>query len=328
MKANLLGKHLYINLKSIFTSKVNIFIIVGISLMMILLPMFLFPLLLSYSLIVTATIVVCCSVVFISTFINVSDTLMDKNNNSYNRYVMNYLLSILTMLIVSLFSFLIIFFGLVIVNQFDLLLVDWFTHSNNQPGDYKYVFNIQLFVISIYCVLLTVGVTFSISALVFLFTNDVKTYTIIICSLLILIILFGGTINSYWWPTGDSSLFGQYGGGLYRMQDSIFPWSIYFVSGLFPYFSIGSKLNVTMALSRAILVSVDGVVTTPDIFVNGSTTFFDIDPITGNQYHKTMFAMFSFNNDPLWVLLLWIPYIEIVIIVTILISRSFIVSKL
>ncbi len=315
MSINSLLKHTYINIKSIFYSINNLLIIMFISLTTSLLAVVFFPLVFSYSLIVSVSVTSICIVAFTKTYIEYNSPLIKNMDNITSSKLQSYVVSYLCILILSMFTFILSFSLLIILNQFNLLLVDWFKYTNGNDGDNKYVFNIQLFIISIYCTFLISTITFLLSIIAYGITNDKKTYHMIMFSIIILILIFGGSINNYWWPTGDASLFNSNRhGGLYRMSDSPFPWEIYWASAIFPYFSMGSLLNVSMALSRCELLVVDGVEASINILDNGSTTYFNIDPLTGLRYHSSMFELFSFDNDWLWVFMLVTPIIEIILL--------------
>lgn len=317
MDFKIIGSQTFLNIKRVLLNKVNILLIFFVAFAPILISIILIPLVFSYSMLISLLTVTICSTSFIDTNIkwNKFNTSEQVSKNEIN------ISSILTMIIICFTSYILIFSILVILNQFNLLLVDWFTYSSNVEGEYKYVFNLQLFIISLYSIVIIIIITYLISLLIIKLFSDFKSYSMVMFSILVLVFLFGGTLNSYWWPTGDSSVFGEYEGGLYRMRNSLYPWNMYWISMFFPYFSTGSTLNIAMSLSRSILVVVDGNVVA-DIFNNGSTTFFDINPVTNIPYHNSMFEIFGFNNDPLWVLLLWTPYIEIALLILILFGAA------
>lgn len=298
----LIIKQLILNIKTIGSNKSNFLIIGFIIIIAVSLPIVFTPFFASAGMVIVICILPTSAVFYSSINYNFRHSSL-KNNMSLtkNNKWLFYISTLLTMIICSSIVDQVMYLILLIVNNNNLLLLSWLKRVEFVEGGYVYKFSLQLNLMFLYCAVLTTAMTFAISFIFQYWANDRKTYFILIMILTILTIVFGGALNQYW-ATGA--------GGARRLSDDVilYKWKDYWFSAIFPYFSMGSLGSAAAGASK---MKVGLETSYSQLELLGSNGFFSV---TESGYaHKTLFGFFRLDNDPLWLLLMATPYIEIII---------------
>lgn len=310
---------IWLNLKTIFTDYKNILLMVSVIFIMLLVSIIFIPIHLGYGIVINVT----SSIILASVYSSVNHTyrhstlFSDSRLTRSNRYVF-YISTIMTMSIVAIFSFTFTFLCLIVINHSNLLLMNWFFYEDRfTEGGQTVYFNPQLFAISILVILQIVLIMFSLSFAFQHIIDNKVTYFGLIISIEILIIIFGGAFNSYFWPYSADKI---PEGGVIFAGDPLFPMKIYWLSAINPFFSTGSQANIAMTISKIHVHLEDGKVVN-DLYTYGWTSFLNLTE--DGVGHKTLFEIYGSNNTDMWKLMTWMPVIESLIFIGIglLISR-------
>ncbi len=214
-------------------------------------------------------------------------TLTKSNKWTFNLSVM------ITLLLVGFVISIGLFFALVIINKFDLLLVDLLKYSSRDSieGNSYYVISFKILpLVTLYSVAMSL-LTFSISFFACYFISNRRTYLIIIVSIAIITMIFGGALNDYFDVVGNED------NNVYLLDDgwSLFPNDFYWFSWLIPTFGSGQIIS-------------EAYESTKTVFENGSWS-------TATNWHTTNTSIiweiiFDPNNDHRWKILVWTPFIQ------------------
>ncbi len=222
----------------------------------------------------------------------VNNSTMKENLRLSNRSKTTmYISTILLMAIYAIILSSILYSLLLLCKHFSLLKSGWYAYDNAEI-----ILNWKLYLFVLYSSMLISMLVFSISFVMQTLISNVKTYFVIILSLLVLCVIFGGAFNSYIWATenvdGDYVLSVEWGG-----HNALFPDSIWYFSILFPFYAPAQLLDTAAQ------------------YANWGE--FASDPETSDWYkfwqetNGDVFSIISFKYSVEWTLTLIIPYLEI-----------------
>ncbi|BDU67360.1 MAG: hypothetical protein TYPL_0130 [Candidatus Tyloplasma litorale] len=219
--------------------------------------------------------------------------------NSKKIFYSSALFSILTL---TIFATIILFMILWMFGYFNLLLIDPLSYplGPNGQGSVKYLFNLNLLAVILYCGVETSILIFIISLIFEFSVNNDQIYFVFLFMSMLLILMFGGSLNDYFYVNGNKMSLDK--------ENSWYPPEFYIPSILFPFFSIGQVVNSSFELSQQTLNS-EGVYEMSEWW----------------NYNDSLFNLVEgFNNDFSWKLAIVIPYFEMagMIIIIPLISRD------
>ena len=235
MNLKLIIKQFNLNIKFLFKNKIRIILLFIPIVLAIFIPIVFIPLSEGFSIVLETATIVPCGIIFISTAFNIRNSTIWSNikvtkSNKYNFYISIYIL----MIIASFIILFLVLFILSILSELKLLKTDWVSYNKEQ----KYFFWDNDIFIPILSTFELVTILFSISFFFSQILKSEKPYYMILFSITILNIVFGGTINSYFWSCHNTTE------ELYfiKFSPSLFPGWTYHISIFYPFYSPGQLL--------------------------------------------------------------------------------------
>lgn len=244
-------KQFFLNLRTIFFDWKNVlFLLLFIALALIVCSVF-FPFRYGIGGSNALLVIITCGTIFAGTNYNFTNSSLIKNIKlTKNNTKSFYLATFFTMLFVTLLSATIFLMIEQLLNNFNLLMVDWLKFPSPideglaTDNNSYYVFNFGFYMIYWYATCELVLWVFLISSLLKYVIKTENTYYIIIVCLTILAIIFGATFNDYFY-FADFDAHGEavQQTVVYMPEWSLMPKEMFGTSLLMPFFSTGSLLN-------------------------------------------------------------------------------------
>ncbi len=294
----LIAKQIILNTKTIFSNKINILIVLFTLFISTMICVIFIPFQYGAGIPFTICTITISGVIYSTIDYGIRKSSLYDNIGltKSNRWIFH-LGSLLTIIIFIFFTTTILFLILDTFNSFGWLLVNWLKSQTVEHGVPMtgFYFTSQLYLFIIYCSFLISLLTFAIS---FAFQHLIKTqqgYFVLLLSVVILSIIFGGGLNDYW-SIGSEEKEGINS----RLEDGnhMFPWSLYWFSLIFPFY----------APSQMIGEAAEAFQFTWDVNGDGTSLAYPYLAINGTVFSLLLFE----NQDWLWNLTTTMPYIEIV----------------
>ncbi len=283
-----------LNIKSITNNKSSILLSILIIVIALLLPIVFIWFWASAGLVYTIPILCITGVYFSTLHYETRNSSLYKNITltKSNKWIFN-LSVMITLLLVGFVISIGLFFILTIINKFDLLLVDILKYSNRNSieGNSYYIISFKILpLVTLYSVAMSL-LTFSISFFACYFISNRRTYLIIIVSVAIITMIFGGALNDYFdvVGAGDDNI------SMLNNSLSLFPNDLYWFSWLIPTFAPGQIIS--------------------EAYESTKTIFKDGEWNTVTTWHETNTSIiweiiFDPKNDNRWKFLVWTPFIQ------------------
>lgn len=243
----LIIKQMILHNKYIFRNKLNIIFMLLIILIAISFSVIFIPITYGFSLIIQLSTLIPIGMVYISiSYEWRNSTLYSNLLKTRNNKILFNISIISTMMI---FMFILTFITLLIVvvaNQFHLILTTWFTYGGREAfslfGKW-YQWDILL-----YTQIINVILMFALCFFVQSFAKSSKLLYVFLLMIMILLIIFGGSLNDYFdavnpieQDANDKTI--KYAP---RFNPALFPPFLYFPSLLFPFYSNGQILSFSI----------------------------------------------------------------------------------
>ncbi len=240
-KIKLIVKQIILNFKYIISMPSNILLLAILFLLPYVIPIFFIPLYQSFSVLILMTVVIPTSIIYVSTTYSIregtiyNNLKMTKNNKSYF-----YISSFICMIIYGIFSLFTTYFVLEVMEKLGLLMDGLVWYNITDKSRYVYlVFKIPFFPF-LYSTLEAIVILFSICFFFQNIINTKKNMYILILSLLILTVIFGGALNNYFMGTKPDLI--NEGYRLPSFRAWLLPKGAYSISIFFPLFGPGQHL--------------------------------------------------------------------------------------
>lgn len=297
-KLNLVLQQFVLNIKQVLRNFENIFLIIFFIFFTLLIPVIFIPFWSAAAISFGILLIIINGITYSTTNFTLQNSILNKNirlTKSNKKIV--YIATIVTMLFLStIFSFFLLTIFL-ILNKFGLLLVQWLKYSSDFLQMETYIFQWQIIIILIYYIVVSTLILFSISYVIEKFIKTKQGYFIFVFSLLLLIVIFGGAFNDYFQTSYD---------GMVDAQNLMFPSNAYWFTLIFPFASIGQLLNNSVELSMFTKINNEWVHSIKtNLTDSGGLYFFET--------HNSVLGLLSFNNSNKWIILMAMPWIEIVL---------------
>ncbi len=287
-----MAKQFILNVKFFIGNPINILLCVLIIIFSLLVSTIFVPLNLGAGLIYSLSLLPICGIFYSSIHFNVRKSTMYSNITltKNNRWTFNGSI-LFSMLLLGYILSTFIFVAIAILNQFNMVLIDWFKYVSHveEIGNKYYSTDFELYVICVYASLMASLTMFSISFMISHVIKSQKTYFIIIVSLTILMVIFGGTFNDYWSVRSPEAVS--------ELTNPLFPWEIYWVGMVQPLFS-ESNIISTAYDARTIRYGIDSQTGIPNW--------------TGGEIKLFAYLIFNKNNPTLWRIQNILSYVQIV----------------
>ncbi len=191
--------------------------------------------------------------------------------------------------------------------HFDFVLIGFLKKSSHEMvgGSEYYGDTYRIYIIVLYCSILVSSMCFATSFAVSYIIDSQKTYYIFLTSMIIYIIIFGGTFNLYF-----GKMPGTYSVGRLSSNQVLFPWSLYWLGLINPVFA------PSQLISRAYDFTV--------FRYSGDPGVGSFSPVINESTSIVARLMFNSENDWLWTFQNVFVYIEMFI----LLGIGFTLSKL
>ena len=248
MNVKAIFSHTVFNLKFFINNKKKVsFFIVPIILSLILAIIF-FPISLGFSIIVETGLIMSEGIIFMSLSGNFRNSSLYKNIEPTKLNKFNFNISIYILMITS--SIIILFLlmtSLIILSPFNIIETGWLSYDKTL--NYKFL-NKNVSIVFLSMIEMTT-ILFVISYLFIQISNSQKNYYMLMFSFVILNVIFGATINSYFWAQylnpvtsfGEPvSKFKEYSYMSY--SPAIFPSWTFWISLLYPFYAPGQLLII------------------------------------------------------------------------------------
>lgn len=285
----LVVKQILLNIKIIFSSKLNLIFIlffVGIS---ITLPIIFIPFWIAAGMPFLISLIPTIAIVYSSSDYKFRKSTLYKNTElTINNKWIFHLSTLITVILFAIMTSSFVFIVLSIAGNFNLLLMGWLSYADvvNGKATEWYTFSFSLYFIVIYASLQIAFLIYGISFLCQHLISSEKGYFTLILSILILTIIFGGSLNDYYLEHSN----------IVKYDDSLFPWNIYWFSALFPFYMPGQLIGSAASIGRVSIDS-EGIIQYHSWF----------------NTHDTLYPiLFGKENNVLWNWSLSIPYFEII----------------
>lgn len=300
MVINLFLKQTIFNIKFFINNKKQILLFLFPILLSLFMAILFFPITLGFSVILETSLIMPLGIIFVSLSFNVRNSTLYSNlevtkNSKYTFFLSIYIL----MLLYSIIILLLLMGSLTILSQFKILETGWLTYDKNFMYHF---FNKNFFIV----ILSTIEITTILFVISFLFLNISKsqnTYYILLFSITILNVIFGGTMNSYFWAVPGTTALNKSTDLGIRYSPNIFPSWTFIISLIYPFYAPGQLL---LMYGQKSLINISNEVT-----LNGDA-WKEVVTLQWQQASNT--SMEYLSSMWRWNIVLLMPMIQIVTI--------------
>lgn len=294
----LVAKQMILSTKSFFAVKSNIFLCAFFFIAGMALPMVFIPLWGSYGILLVVILLPLNATIYFSSNMSYRESTLYSNSalSKNNRWIFN-TSTLLLMILASIASAIVVFIIAHFACLMDLMLIEWFKHPDSSSTVDQAVrirLGLPALIATMYFGLFMGCMIFAISFMLGRFVHGPKVYFTVMLGLLIMTIIYGGAFNDYYWFKPDGMTPRNNGSNL-------FPWSVYFISFLFPFYSQGEFMNTVIDISSQRYNGAEGV------WMDYYYATFGNDTVV-----KQILVLFGTNDSWRWNISFYFPWVEMV----------------
>ncbi len=246
-KINQLSKNLFLNFKFIYSNPKILVKLFLISMLLLLLPIFIFPLHVCSSIIFEFSIILSGGIIFGTINYEWRNSTMYKNYCTLRSGRLIYYGALFSItLIVSIILVNLMILVLFILYKLNLLMGEWYFVS--EKGGFSYDFSLLPFIGFYYSFFWMNIISFLILYIFNSFSKTQKTYYMFIIILMILVFLFGGMLNNYFLRLKRVKVDDYY--VFQEFKKFLYPEWFFIPSLLFPLYAPGQIMNFTFHFAK------------------------------------------------------------------------------